>query len=230
MRASSVNGMVDADDALPAAATVVLLRDADDPAAPGVEALLLRRPDRGSFAGAWVFPGGRVDADDAGADEDARALSAAIRETREETGLELAPADLAALSHWTPPAETNRRFRTWFFVARAPQAEVLPSPGEVEEHRWLRPSDALEAHAEGDLLLFPPTWVTLHALVGAPSVDEALASARAARVDRFVTRHDAAAKRFLWHGDEAYEGGAETAGGARHRLDTAERRWRYERG
>ncbi|MFC7431858.1 MULTISPECIES: NUDIX domain-containing protein [unclassified Agrococcus] len=222
--------MVDADDALPAAATVVLLRDADDPVVPGVEALLLRRPDRGSFAGAWVFPGGRVDADDAGADEDARALSAAIRETREETGLALAPDDLAALSHWTPPEETSRRYRTWFFVARAPQAEVVPSRGEVEEHRWLRPSEALEAHAEGDLLLFPPTWVTLHALVGAASVDDAIAGARAAGVDRFVTVHDPAAARFLWHGDEAYGGEPETPGGARHRLDTAEPRWRYERG
>ena len=217
------------DDALPAAATVVLLRDADDAVLPGVEALLLRRPDRGSFAGAWVFPGGRVDDADAGADEDARAVAAAIRETREETGLELGPGDLAALSHWTPPEETSRRFRTWFFVARAPQTEVVPSPGEVEEHRWLRPEDALDAHAEGDLLLFPPTWVTLHALAGAASVDEALATARAADVDRFVTQHDPAAERFLWHGDESYGGADETPGGRRHRLLTAERPWRYER-
>ncbi|QCR20878.1 NUDIX hydrolase [Agrococcus sp. SGAir0287] len=221
--------MVDADDALPAAATVVLLRDADDPVLPGTEALLLRRPDRGSFAGAWVFPGGRVDESDAGDDEDARALSAAIRETREETGLELAAGDLAALSHWTPPEETSRRYRTWFFLARAPQAEVAANPGEIEEHRWLRPEDALDAHAEGDLLLFPPTWVTLHALVGAASVDDALEGVRAAGVDRYVTRHDAAGARFLWHGDEAYDGADETLDGPRHRLLTAEPRWRYER-
>lgn len=219
--------MVDA--ALPAAATVVLLRDADGPVLPGVEALLLRRPDRGSFAGAWVFPGGRIDEADAGADEDARAVSAAIRETREETGLTLAADDLAALSHWTPPEETARRFRTWFFVGRAPQAEVVPNPGEVEEHRWLRPQDALDAHAEGELLLFPPTWITLHALAAAPSVDDAIATARAAGVDRFVTRHDPAAQRFLWHGDESYDGADETDDGPRHRLLTAERQWRYER-
>lgn len=219
--------MVDA--ALPAAATVVLLRDADDPVLSGVEALLLRRPDRGSFAGAWVFPGGRVDETDAGADEDARAVSAAIRETREETGLVLAARDVAALSHWTPPEETSRRFRTWFFIARAPQAEVVPNPGEVEEHRWLRPQDALDAHAEGDLLLFPPTWVTLHALAGAASVDDAIAATRTTDVDRFVTHHDPAAHRFLWHGDESYDGAAETPDGPRHRLLTAEQPWRYER-
>ncbi|SEM68220.1 NUDIX hydrolase [Cryobacterium sp. TMT1-3] len=43
------------------AATVVLLRDSPE----GPEVLLLERPrHRGSFAGAWVFPGGGVDADD----------------------------------------------------------------------------------------------------------------------------------------------------------------------
>ena len=43
------------------AATVVLLRDSAD----GPEVLLLERPrHRGSFAGAWVFPGGGVDPDD----------------------------------------------------------------------------------------------------------------------------------------------------------------------
>lgn len=43
------------------AATVVLLRDSPD----GPEVLLLERPrHRGSFAGAWVFPGGGVDPDD----------------------------------------------------------------------------------------------------------------------------------------------------------------------
>jgi 8-oxo-dGTP pyrophosphatase MutT (NUDIX family) len=44
------------------AATVVLLREAPE----GPEALLLRRPRRSAFAaGAWVFPGGVVDAADA---------------------------------------------------------------------------------------------------------------------------------------------------------------------
>jgi 8-oxo-dGTP pyrophosphatase MutT (NUDIX family) len=92
------------------AATVVLLRDGD----AGPEALLLRRHGRSGFAaGAWVFPGGMVDADDAGpavaeamdgptADEWARRLelddasvalafvASAVREAFEETGILLA--------------------------------------------------------------------------------------------------------------------------------------------
>ena len=94
------------------AATVVLLRDGDD----GIEAWLLTRVREMVFAaGMSVFPGGRVDDDDAhlpfapGAADDVAArfgcperealalLGAAVRETFEETGVLLTtpPADLA---------------------------------------------------------------------------------------------------------------------------------------
>ena len=69
------------------AATVILIRDKPG----GVETLMLRR-NRAlkAFAGAWVFPGGRVDPSDApGAPELDRAKAAAIREAHEETGLTL---------------------------------------------------------------------------------------------------------------------------------------------
>jgi len=49
------------DPAVPVAATIVMLRDS----AGGPEVLLIERPDRGSFAGAWVFPGGKLQASDA---------------------------------------------------------------------------------------------------------------------------------------------------------------------
>ena len=89
------------------AATVVLLRDG----AHGIEVLLLERPRHtGTFAGAWVFPGGRVDPEDYDAagsvppdlqaeprnpEEDLPAARiAGVRETVEETGLVLAPESL----------------------------------------------------------------------------------------------------------------------------------------
>jgi 8-oxo-dGTP pyrophosphatase MutT (NUDIX family) len=64
------------------ASTVALLRDVEG----GVEVCMLRRPDRSSFApGAFVFPGGAVDAAD-GAGDAAYAV-AAVREVLEEVGI-----------------------------------------------------------------------------------------------------------------------------------------------
>jgi 8-oxo-dGTP pyrophosphatase MutT (NUDIX family) len=98
-----------------AAATVVLAREGDQ----GVEVLLLRRPHRSGFAaGAWVFPGGRVDAVDAapalipalGGDpgawwaarlglhdpHEARGyVVAALREAWEETGILIGESDVS---------------------------------------------------------------------------------------------------------------------------------------
>src|SRR5580658_4201806 len=88
------------------AATVVPLRDGGD----GLEVLLLRRNDRGPFGGMWVFPGGQVDAADwpagQGAGEEtaeiAAARRAAVREAREEAGLDLDEGSLVTLSFWLP--------------------------------------------------------------------------------------------------------------------------------
>ena len=71
-----------------AAATVVLLRDGER----GLEVLLAERPrDRGSFAGAWVFPAGpsTTPTPSAARSTPRTPRRAAVRETREEIGLEL---------------------------------------------------------------------------------------------------------------------------------------------
>ena len=84
------------------AATVVLVRDGRE----GLEALLVQRSKAVQhMGGMWVFPGGRVDAGDYPPDQDdyAAALNAAIRETREEAGLEISTDQLLYLSHWTTP-------------------------------------------------------------------------------------------------------------------------------
>ena len=63
------------------AATVLLLRDAEGDGA--LEVLMTRRSPNASFApGAYVFPGGKVDP------EDADATAAALREAHEEIGLD----------------------------------------------------------------------------------------------------------------------------------------------
>ncbi|MCK8477150.1 NUDIX hydrolase [Microbacterium aurugineum] len=170
------------EDSLPVAGTVVLLR----PTAPGFEVLLLRRPDRGSFPGAWVFPGGKVEPEDRrdgeGDVEDAR--RAAIRETFEEVGLVV--DDLVVLSEWQPPIEAPTRIRTWFFLAAASDAVPSPAEDEVAELAWARPSEALARHGAGEWMLYPPTWVTLHRLSAFSDAAAALSSGGAAEL--FQTR------------------------------------------
>lgn len=145
---------------LPVAGTVILLRPDDS----GFEVLLMRRPARGSFPDAWVFPGGRVEGPDRrpGAEEIDDARRAGIRETFEEVGL--AVDEAVVLSCWHPPAEAPTRIRTWFFLAPAPREELTTSAAEVVEAVWIRPADALRAHAAGEWTLFPPTWMTLEHL------------------------------------------------------------------
>lgn len=77
------------------AATVILLREAAS--GRGIETLMLRRNSKLAFVGGmWVFPGGRIDEADRtslpATDELGAARCAAVRESREEAGLEIDPA------------------------------------------------------------------------------------------------------------------------------------------
>lgn len=203
------------------AGTAVLLRNA--PA--GMEVLLIRRPDRGSFAGAWVFPGGVLEDSDVSADasEVDNAARAAVRETKEEVGLSITA--LVPLSQWTPPIEAPKRVRTWFYLAPQVQGEIVPAPDEVVGWQWVRPADALAQQTRQEIELFPPTWVTLHLLLGIESVEEALAST--SDPEHFHTHILASleGQTFVWNGDQEHPQG----GTGRHRLETISRPWRYLR-
>ncbi|MCW2957337.1 MAG: hypothetical protein JWP18_140 [Solirubrobacterales bacterium] len=213
------------------AATVVLLRDGAD----GLEVLLVRRGRALVFhGGAWVFPGGRVDPEDAvpGGDELDAARRAAVRETREEAGVDV-PADaLVPLSHWTTPPGQRRRFATWFFAAAVgPDVVVVVDGDETSHHRWTRPHDALAARDRGELELPPPTVVTLSTLVDVPAAADVQARAAAAEPTVFVPRIHATAGGgvSLYGGDAAYADGTLDRPGPRHRLLMLESGWRYER-
>jgi 8-oxo-dGTP pyrophosphatase MutT (NUDIX family) len=198
--------------------TAVLLRERG----ASVETLLIRRPDRGSFAGAWVFPGGVVEQGDiaAGDDDALDAARAAARECEEEVGLR--PVDLRAFSCWVPPREAPKRVRTWFFLAEAPDGEVVPAPDEVMEAVWISPAAALQRHAQGELMLYPPTWITLNDLTAHTSVEDALASATT--LETYST-HLLGDGVFVWEGDAQHPLG----GTGHHRLETDAMPWRYTR-
>lgn len=209
---------------LPVAGTAVVLRDA----AEGLQTLMLRRPDTGSFPGAWVFPGGRVEPGDAvaGESETDAARRAAVRETLEETGLRIADAE--ALSHWMPPPDIPRRYSTWFFLARDLGDEVRLNPGEIADAAWMTPEKVFSGHVDGAITLMPPTWVTLHGLLGHRTLDEAYAAL--GELQRYETRMTTipGGLRAMWQGDEEHPE-APGASGARHRLTMAARPWSYER-
>jgi 8-oxo-dGTP pyrophosphatase MutT (NUDIX family) len=157
------------------AATVILLRGG----AGGLEVLLAQRnPDARFMGGAWVFPGGAVNDGDGDGEEALRA--AAVRELREEAGVQLPdPAELVAFSRWITPAVVKIRYDTWFFLATVPVgAEPRVDGAEVVDARWFEPAAALAAARSGDILLVFPTIKHLEQLSGFASVDELLAHAR----------------------------------------------------
>lgn len=215
---------------LVAAATVVLLRDG----AGGLETLMLRRNSKLAFGGMWVFPGGRVDPADFGSepdDIDGASRAAAVREALEESGLELSADVLVPFSHWTPPPEAPKRFATQFFVAPAPDGPVTIDDGEIHEHMWVTPDDAIRRRDTLEIELAPPTWITLRVLSASSTVEAALAAARAAEPERFTTRAAFTDEGIvvLWHGDAGYEDGDASREGPRHRLWMFDDGWRYER-
>jgi 8-oxo-dGTP pyrophosphatase MutT (NUDIX family) len=146
------------------AATVVLLREAAE--TQELEALLLLRNAKLAFHGGhWVFPGGRIDREDFGTELDLEyqaAKRAAVRETFEETGIEIDESDLVHTAHWTTPPNLPRRFCTWFFVYTLRETvAVNVDYAEILDHRWLTPAAALLAADTSKFVLPRPTLVTL---------------------------------------------------------------------
>jgi 8-oxo-dGTP pyrophosphatase MutT (NUDIX family) len=136
------------------AASVIVVRGGAD----ALELLLVKRnPAQRFMGGAWVFPGGAVDAHEG--EGDAAHRAAAVRELEEEaTVAGVHPAALVKFSRWITPAEVRIRFDTHFFLAELPHdAEARPDGRECVEARWFTPQAALDAHREGEILLVFPT-------------------------------------------------------------------------
>lgn len=186
--------------AIPRAATVLVLRPT--PSGDDVEVLLVRRSHRASFmANAYVFPGGRVDPEDAVHDGQPDAAGAgrrcALRELREEVGIRFSDETLAArrlvyFAHWITPSAEPKRFDTEFFLAELPAGQApIVDEKEVFDLRWLTPRAALALYAEQALNLPPPTVCTLEDLAAevalvppAPRLDAGLCAALFARTEK----------------------------------------------
>lgn len=221
------------------AATVIVLRPA---ATHPFDVLMVRRNDHVAFmAGAYVFPGGRVDDGDApeptdaidgasdvsrfddltGANE-ARFRVAAVREMLEEAGVLLARRDgrfvdhaeaaairasidpkapfvaqlasrglrlaldaVTPFAHWVTPEIEIRRFDTRFLLARMPEGqEASHDAGETTALEWIAPPAAIARAERHEMLLPPPTWLTLLRLSRFASIEAAWAWASTTRIVR----------------------------------------------
>ncbi len=209
------------------AATILLLRDTN----PGIEVLMLRRNKAlKAFGGAWVFPGGRVDPED-GPDLPMleRSKLSAIRETAEETGLDISNSKLATLSNWIPPAAEIRRFSTWFFIAKAPHDKVVIDDGEIHDFCWVKPRKLIEEIPRDDFPIMPPTYISLHQLAKYSSTTEAITSVENMTPGIFETRFKKLENGFVtcWEGDVAYETLDFDLEGPRRRLFSSQTKWEY---
>jgi 8-oxo-dGTP pyrophosphatase MutT (NUDIX family) len=219
-------------DAAPAA-TVVLLRDG--PA--GLEVLLARRSSKLAFhGGAWVFPGGRIDPEDYGDapnDLAAAARRGAVREAKEEAGVDVDPDALVHLSNWTTPEISPKRFATWFFVGPVAGGTAVADGAETDALQWFRPQEALDARDRGEIELAPPQYVTLLDLLPYGTVNEALAAVDAAEAIDYLPRFhfvDGGGALCIYTDDVAYHDvGLLDAEGPRHRLLLGEDAWDYIR-
>src|SRR5262245_4189023 len=128
------------------ATSVIVLRGGGE----SLEVLLVQRNPASRFmGGAWVFPGGAVDAGDG--EGDAALRAAGVREVAEEAGIEVGdPSALVPFSRWITPAVVKIRFDTWFFLSPVPwETTARIDGGECVDWRWSTPQGALDAYAAG---------------------------------------------------------------------------------
>ncbi len=177
------------------AATVLVLRGGAD----ALEVLLVQRnPEQRFMGGAWVFPGGAVDAED----RDHRA--AGVREVLEEAGVTVDAEGLVPYSRWITPRQVAVRFDTHFFLAREPEDATPSVDGdECVDWGWYAPQDAID---RDEVLLAFPTSKTLEGLATFVSADALIEWARGRTVEpvepQIVVEGEVA--KILLPGDDAY--------------------------
>jgi 8-oxo-dGTP pyrophosphatase MutT (NUDIX family) len=214
------------------AATVVLLRQGKG----GLETLMLRRNAAVLFAGGlWVFPGGRIDIEDFAGDPTdvlAAAKRAAVRETREEAGLDIEGHELHYFAHWTTPTREVKRYATWFFATLIDTADSVEVDGqEIEEHQWMTPAAAVAAHRAQQLDMLPPTVIALLELETCRTIDDVWDMYRDRQVEEITPKFfpQAGQPCTLYPGDAGYEAGDPDIPGARHRSVRKVDGWYYLR-
>lgn len=201
------------------ACTVLLVRDSDE----GLQTFLMRRASTMEFAPRMhVYPGGRVDdvdyaaAVEFGIDDAERARLAeratwpagavqalwacAVREVREEVGLDIAPVDaqgrqhidldrLPLIAHMITPEVEERRYSVRFFAHVVDDVEqVQLSTTEAVDGFWITPQQALAQHEAGQMAMLTPTVIRLRELAQHDTAQDYLVAASAFAVRPLLPR------------------------------------------
>jgi endoribonuclease LACTB2 len=93
-------------------------------------------------------------------------------EVLQRHGLQIRPSDFVPIGQITTPAFASLRFATTFFVAHLPaRQEVTLWPGELTEALWSTPQAMLRRWRDGEVLLSPPTVMTLESVEGRSALE-----------------------------------------------------------
>lgn len=115
--------------------------------------------------------------------------SASMAEVLARNGLVLRADLLRPWAHWVTPEIEPKRFDTRFFVAALPDGqEPVHFRGESDHSEWVRPADAVERHASGELGMLPPTVFTLAELSAYDTVDAVIEAGQRRDVKRVLPR------------------------------------------
>src|SRR5256714_3470500 len=129
--------------ARPAAVSLVLVEGPE-----GADILLIKRAERAGdpWSGQIALPGGRQDPGDADL------LATAVRETREETGVELAAAErLGTLDDLAPRTASLPPILVRPFVFALPRRPVLSPNAEVQRVFWVPLARLSDAGVQSDV-------------------------------------------------------------------------------
>jgi 8-oxo-dGTP pyrophosphatase MutT (NUDIX family) len=108
-----------------------------------------------------------------------------LREVARREGLTLALDALVEWAWWVTPPLDTRRFDTRFFVARMPAGQTSEhDDNETIDSRWTTAAAALEADHRREIVLPPPTWMTLRELLPFATVEDVLIFAAARPIVR----------------------------------------------
>lgn len=121
-------------------------------------------------------------------------------------GLVLRTDLLGAWAGWLTPVFEPKRYRTWFFVAAMPGAQVTRDvSSESSSVTWLPALDAVAAVESAEIFMLPPTYLTCLEIGQHGSALSALSAATSRTVEMFTPEVISSGEDFVLSTPAAYE-------------------------